>query len=354
MSVKEKQLKVLIIDDQAESRKLVASIIKKHTDYLISLANNGKTVLESIDQLNPDLILLDVLMPGIDGYEVARKIKQNKQFLHVPILFITAVSDTEGILKGFKAGGVDYISKPFNQEELLARVKTHIELKTMRDELEMKNALLADRELHLAGQVEEKTRQVEDAALSLVCAIENANLFNDSDTGNHIKRVSEYSYLIALKLGCSRDYCRKIRLYASLHDAGKVGIPDIILKKQDRYNNDEFEKMKQHVVIGAKMLSGPGIDPMAKNIALYHHEKWDGSGYVNGISGEDIPVEARIVAIADTYDALGTKRVYKSALEELVIDEIILEGRGTHFDPVLTDLFLNNKEEFLEIKKNLY
>ncbi len=187
MAVYEKQPKVLIIDDIAENRKLLAALIQENTDYSIILASNGKTVLKSINNLNPDLILLDIMMPDIDGYEVAIKIKQNERFLHVPILFLTAVSDTEGILKGFRSGGVDYISKPFNQEVLLARVKTHIELKIMRDELEIKNSLLEDRELHLGNEVEKKTRQVEDAALALVSAIENANLFNDTDTGNHIK-----------------------------------------------------------------------------------------------------------------------------------------------------------------------
>ncbi len=353
MSEQEKKAKILIVDDISENRKLIARIIKDNTDYSINLANNGKKVLESIDTMNPDLILLDVMMPEMNGYDVAKKIKSNKNFAHVPILFITSITDTDGIVRGFNSGGVDYISKPFNHEELLARIKTHIDLKILHDDLELKNALLADRELHLAKQVEEKTKQIEEAAVSLVSAIENANLFNDNDTGNHIKRVSEYSYLLAGFLGCSSDFCRKIKLYASLHDAGKVGISDNILKKKGKYNKEEFEKMKRHVVIGGEMLAGTGIDPMARNIALYHHEKWDGSGYINGISGENIPLEARIVALADTYDALGSKRAYKSAFDESEINKIIIKDKGTHFQPELVELLLDKKSEFLNIKKRL-
>ncbi len=348
-----KKPQILIVDDTDTNRKLLASIIIHNTNYTVNLLDSGTKVLESLDSLTCDLILLDVMMPEINGYEVAKKIKSNENFKNVPILFITALTEPDEIIHGFQAGGVDYISKPFNKEELLARIKTHLDLKIIRDDLEKKNALLADRELHLANLVDKKSKQVNEITMSLVVALENANLFNDTDTGNHIKRVCEYSYFLATKMNQSPLFCNRIKLYASLHDVGKIGIPDIILKKNGKYKPEEFELMKEHVTIGAKILDSASVDPMAKNIALYHHEKWDGNGYANKLSAEDIPLEARIVSVADAYDALGSKRVYKPAFDETVIDKIILDCRGTQFDPKIVDVLMKYKDELLDIKYRL-
>lgn len=189
--------------------------------------------------------------------------------------------------------------------------------------------------------------------LSLVVALENANLFNDEDTGNHIKRVCEYSYFLANRMKLPQSFCNKLKLYASLHDVGKIGIPDNILKKKGKYTDDEFDIMKTHVDIGANILNSSSIDPIARNIALYHHERWDNSGYLHGLEREEIPIEARIVALADCYDALGTNRVYKSAYNEDKIDSIILEGRGSHFDPGIVDIYFENKEQLVSLKKEL-
>ncbi len=185
----------------------------------------------------------------------------------------------------------------------------------------------------------------------MVTALETANLANDDDTGKHVMRVGEYAQLLAEEYGCDNDYCRRIRLYAPLHDVGKVSIPDYILKKPGKYTPEEFERMKEHVAIGGKMLSYKGIDPMAHNIALYHHEKWDGSGYLGKLSGEKIPLEARITGLADVYDALTKKRVYKPAFTENETDEIIQINKGSHFDPKLVDIFFTSKDKILEIKK---
>jgi len=185
----------------------------------------------------------------------------------------------------------------------------------------------------------------------LVSALESANLFNDEDTGNHIRRVSDFSGALARLAGRDEAYVKRIRLYASLHDVGKVGISDAILKKPGPYNEEERRTMEQHVLIGSRMLSSESIDPMARNIALYHHEWWNGKGYCQGLAGDDIPLEARIVALADVYDALGTKRVYKDAFPEEKIDAIIREEAGIHFDPNLVDLFLENKQDFILLKE---
>jgi putative two-component system response regulator len=341
---------ILVVDDVAENRKILATIIKKNTDYGVMLASDGHSVLQAIEDNIPDVILLDIMMPGMDGYEVAGILKSKESTRDIPILFITAVTEVESIVKAFDSGGVDYITKPFNKRELLSRVHTHMQIKLMQDELREKNALLEDRELQLVGLVEEKTRKLERTTSALVTALENANFYNDTDTGSHIKRVGEYSAVLAHHLGQDNDFVKRIRLFASLHDVGKVGLADALLKKPGKYTPEEFEKMKEHVRIGARMLNDPELDPMAAAIARYHHEKWDGSGYVEGLSGASIPVEARIVSLADVYDALGQKRVYKEAFPENEIDNIIRENSGKQFDAELVDIYFSRKQDFLEIK----
>lgn len=328
--------KILIVDDLIENRKLLAVTLKRHTDYAISLASNGEAVLKSIEKDLPDLILLDIMMPGMDGFEVAQALKHNQHTRHIPIIFLTAMNDVESKVKAFQSGGVDYVSKPFNEYELLARIDTHLRLKKMQD--------------HLTDLVEQKTQKIRNITLALVRSLETANLVHDDDTGNHIKRVGEYAALLAGKYGCDDDFIKRIRLYAPLHDVGKVGLPDRILKKKGKYTSEEFLAMQEHVVIGARMLSNEDIDSMARNVALYHHEKWDGGGYQNRLQGDAIPLEARIVAIADVYDALISKRVYKEAFSEAYAEKIIYEEAGSHFEPKLVNVFLENLEEIKRIK----
>ncbi len=353
MGADKKNPVVLVVDDVATNRQYLAMLLKNERGYTVKMAADGRTVLDEIDTILPDIILLDIMMPGISGYEVARLLKRREKTKDIPILFITAVTEQEGLLRGFESGGVDYITKPFNKHELLARVEAHIRIKTMQDELFHKNEILADREQHLRELVEEKTRKLEGTAMALVTALESANLFNDEDTGSHIRRVREYSGLLADLLGLDEDFSKRIRLYASLHDVGKVGIPDSILKKPGRYTQEEWKLMADHVDIGGRMLDSPEIDPMARNIALYHHEKWDGTGYNAGLAGEDIPLEARIVALADVYDALGSARVYKPAFGEEKIQGILHEERGRQFQPELVDLYFSNVRSFLQIKNGI-
>jgi len=345
--------KILIVDDIAENRQVLASIIQQHTPYEIFMAPDGVSMLQAIEKDLPDLILLDIMMPEMNGFEVAHELKKQPATRNIPILFITAMSDAESKVKGFTSGGVDFITKPFNKNELLARIKTHLQLKQYQDELSEKNELLEKREMHLAKLVNDKTAQIEDITLSMVSALEHANFFNDTDTGKHIQRVSHFAAFLAEKCGQPYDFVKRIKLYASLHDVGKVGLPDNLLKKPGRYTPEEFERMKLHVEIGGRMLGGAAIDQMAKNIALYHHEKWDGSGYLKGLKGEEIPLEARITTLADVYDALTHKRVYKSAFSEEKTDKLILEGRGTHFDPNLVDIFMENKTDIIAIRQEI-
>ncbi|TFG37937.1 MAG: response regulator [Desulfobacterales bacterium] len=345
--------KILIVDDIAQNRKLLAEILVQSLECQIRMAANGAAVLDMIEHDLPDLILLDIMMPGMDGFQVSRLLQDKQKAREIPIIFITAKTDVESKVEAFRNGGVDYVTKPFNKDELLARVKAQLRLKNLQDELRQKNRMLADREEHLSHLVDEKTRTIEKMSLGLVTVLENANLANDDETGNHIRRVSEYATLLADTYGADRDFVKRIRLYASLHDVGKVGIADAILKKPGKYTPEEFEEMKQHVVIGRRMLDNAEIDPMARNIAYFHHEKWDGSGYVNGLSGEAIPLEARIVALADVFDALTTVRIYKEAFPVFEAERIILAEKGRHFDPRVVDAFFKRKENFIRIKELL-
>lgn len=348
------KFKILIVDDNNQNRQIIASILHEEMDFDITLAVDGHSALESVKENKPDLILLDIIMPEMDGYEVVRRLKADDYSLGIPILFITALSDVEGIIKAFEVGGVDYITKPFKKRELLARVKAQVERKKIYDELKLKNELLVNKELLLTKMVEDQTKKLELMTITLITSLENANLFNDSDTGEHIRRVSEYSRILSIHYNQDINYAKKIKLFASLHDVGKVGIADKLLKKPGLYTSAEFQQMKQHVVLGAKMLDSPVIPEMAKNIALYHHEKWDGTGYVHNLQGKNIPLEARIVALADVYDALGNKRIYKNVITESEIDRIIKEESGKHFDPDLVDIYFNQKKTFIEIKNKTW
>jgi putative two-component system response regulator len=337
-----------------DNRKLLSSIIARETDYEIVTAKSGGDVIEMLmkeDSDLPDLILMDVMMPEINGFETVRILKKTPRTAEIPVIFITGLDDAQSIMKAFEAGGIDYITKPFNKNELIARVNTHLKLVTALKDLEYKNGLLMDREKQLSDLVEEKTKKLDNITLAMVAAFENVNLLNDTDTGKHIKRVREYSVLLAGIYGCDNEFVKKIQIYSSLHDVGKVSMPDELLKKQGIFDKDEAEKMKQHVAAGFKMLDSPDIDMMAKNIVLYHHEKWDGTGYLKNLKGYEIPLEARIVAFADVYDALTTGRVYKKPFTEEETESVIKSSSGKHFEPRIVEVFFDNREKFIEIMK---
>ncbi len=333
---------VLVVDDNPANLNILFDVFGD-MDYDILFASDGESCLKLVEAEWPDLILLDVMMPGIDGFETCRRLKANEQTRDIPIIFMTALTETVDKVRGFELGAVDYITKPIEPEEVLARVKTHLTMRKMY-------TMLQSRENHLENLVEEKTQTISNITLSLVNALEHANKLNDSDTGNHIKRVGEYAALLAEKYGCGHDFVKRIRLYAPLHDVGKVGLPDRLLQKPGAYTKEEFIEMQAHVTFGASLLEGESLDPMARNIALYHHERWDGSGYVNHLAGGNIPMEARIVALADVYDALVSKRIYKSAFSEEKADQIIRQDAGKHFEPKLVDIFFQNRASILAIK----
>ncbi len=343
---------VLIVDDIMENLQVLANMLIQQ-GLVVSTAMSGEKALKFLSIRKPDLILLDVNMPGMDGFALCQKLKQDSTLCDIPVIFLTARTQTEDIVRGFIAGGVDYVTKPFNKYELEARIGTHLKLKKYQDELKLKNRLLEDREQHLLYLVDEKTRNIEQITIAMTIALESANFYNDEITGNHIKRVSEYSATLAEAFGCEREFVKRIRQYASLHDIGKIGISGDILKKKGTLNTDEFEDMKRHVEIGARILDNEHIDVMARNIARYHHERWDGQGYLAGLKGEQIPLEARIVAIVDVYDALVSDRPYKTAWPLDKVESAIREKSGTQFQPLLVESFIQVKNTFREIKETL-
>ncbi|MBD3308220.1 response regulator [candidate division KSB3 bacterium] len=361
----EKQPKILLVDDNRKNLDVLSEVLDNQ--FVLLFALDGVSGLQRAEAGQPDLILLDVMMPDLDGFETCRRLKASIHTAAIPVIFMTALSETPDKVKGFSLGAVDYITKPFQPEEVLARINTHLHiqrlqqelqvknttLKAKNEELEEKNLLLADRETHLKHLVEEKTHKIENITLALVNALEHANALNDDDTGRHIKRIGVYSAFLAELAGCDQDFVKRIKLYAPLHDVGKVGLPDTLLKKNGRYSPEEFIAMQNHVVLGASLLENEGIDLMARNIACYHHEKWDGSGYAEGLVGEAIPLEARIVALVDAYDALISKRVYKEAFSENRTDRIIRQDAGKHFDPHLVEIFLAHKPDIIAIRQSL-
>jgi putative two-component system response regulator len=314
---------ILLVDDEASNLHLLRQILQDQ--YRLLFAKDGKRALELARLERPDLILLDVMMPGMTGHEVCRQLKTEPASAAIPVIFITALSDTADELEGFNAGAVDYIAKPVSPPIVKARVRTHLSLVRL-DELK-------------------------ETRLQIVQRLGLAAEYKDNETGLHVIRMSHYAKVLSLAYGMSQDDAETMLNAAPMHDVGKIGIPDSILQKPGPLDADEWAIMKTHPGIGADIIGihDRGLLAMARNIALTHHEKWDGSGYPAGLAGTAIPLEGRIVAIADVFDALTTVRPYKTAWPLEKVIAWLQEQRGKHFDPELIDLFLSKLPEILEI-----
>ncbi len=341
---------ILIVDDVIENIQVAMNILKED-NYEFSFAKNGENALELIRNNSFDLILLDIMMPGIDGYEVCKQIKQEPAIADIPIIFLTAKADTDSMSKGFDIGGVDYIIKPFHASELLSRVKTHLELFKAKQILKEHNLSLVvkmqKQEKRIYAELEENQKEI---ILALTQMIESVS----DETGRHIKRVSEYSRLLAHYHPAINDEDTLYIYYATpMHDIGKMGISQEILHKEGKLTEAEFEIIKTHTSKAHSYLKIPNrkIMQAADVIAYQHHEKWNGKGYPQGLKGEDIHIFARIVALADVFDALTHKRVYKDAWEISDAVDYIVAHSGTQFDPELVKLFTTNVEEFIAIAK---
>lgn len=317
--------KILIVDDEPNNLQLLRQILKE--EFQLIFANGGKKALLAAEQHLPDLILLDIMMPDLDGYQVCERLKLSPLTKAIPVIFVTAMSDVEDEAKGFDVGGVDYIQKPVSAPIVLRRVKTHLSLV--------------------------KINELEKVQKATVFMLGEAGHYNDNDTGSHIWRMAAYSRALATAAGWPEIMAELMELAAPMHDTGKIGIPDEILKAPRKLTPEEWVIMRKHTQIGADILnkSDSKLINLASEIALSHHEKWDGSGYPNALAGEAIPESGRIVAIADVFDALTMKRPYKDAWPiDDVINEVI-KSSGTDFDPRLVDIFIKILPQILEIKK---
>ncbi len=327
---------VLVVDDTPENIDVLVGILKDR--YNVKAAINGMMALKIAKESPPDVILLDVMMPEIDGFEVCRQLKADFTTKHIPVIFVTAKIGVEDELKGLELGAADYITKPISPPIVIARVQTHLALYDQNRELERKVRL--------------RTQQLQKTRLQIIQRLGKAAEYKDNETGLHVIRMSKYAHILAKAAGMNEEDAELLMNAAPMHDIGKIGIVDKILKKPGSLTDAEYEEMKLHCAIGADVIGEDHSDllELAKIIAISHHEKWDGTGYPNKISGEDIPLEGRIVAIADVFDALTSVRPYK---KEWLVDEAIslLEKEaGKHFDPELVKLFVNIMPEILTIK----
>lgn len=335
---------ILLVDDAKTNIDVLVQALKN--DYKLGVAMDGPTAIDYTKTYMPDLILLDILMPDMDGFEVCREIKKDPLSRAIPIIFITAVDEVEHKTKGFETGAVDYITKPFEALEVKARVKTHLTLKAAQEALQNQNAILEEK-------VAARTLELKRTQIEIIDRLGMAAEYRDRETGNHIKRMSKYCRAMGKALGLSPQEYDVLDLASTMHDVGKIGISDTILLKPGKLNKTERAKMMTHTEIGAKLLSGSNsrLLEIAKIIAKTHHERWNGTGYDDGLKGEEIPLFGRIVCICDVFDALISERPYKDAWPFDRAMEEIEDSVGTFFDPKLVKIFFSLADEIRNIIK---
>lgn len=355
----ESRITVLIVDDDTESLVVLGKLLQPYYDVLA--APSGERALEiAAGTPKPDLILLDVLMPGMDGYDVLVQLHEMPSTHDISVIFITGLDSTEDEERGLRLGAVDYIAKPYRPPIVLARVRTQLELKRARDWLRDQNA-------YLEAEVARRMRDIlliQDITINALAELAETR---DPETGNHIRRTQKYVHILAESLRTHPRFAdfltdKTIELLvksAPLHDIGKVGIPDHILLKPDKLTPEDWVVMKTHSLLGATAIeravrnADHRVDflVMAKQIAHFHHEKWDGSGYPEGLKADDIPIPARLMALADVFDALVSRRIYKTSMSEELARDLIASERGHHFDPDVVDAFLANFDEFVAVSR---
>jgi putative two-component system response regulator len=355
-----KGAKIIVVDDTPANLELLTEMLKTQ-GYNVRSASNGKFAIQAAKNNPPDLILLDINMPEMNGYEVCKLFKSDEALREIPVIFISAMSDTSEKLEAFSTGGVDYITKPFHLEEVYARVATHLKLHRLQTEMKEYNE-------KLQKVVKEQVKEISDSQMATIFAIAKLAESRDDDTGKHLERVQMICRAIALKLSMHKSYSTLItRTYAEnifyacpLHDIGKVAIPDNILLKPGKLTSEEFEIMKTHAALGAETLSEV-LDKYPNNyfikmgiaIARHHHERWDGKGYPDGLAKNNIPLSARIMSVVDVYEAVRSKRCYKPSLAHKETCDIVIQGAGTQFDPDITAAFWEIHEEIQRIYESI-
>ena len=316
--------RLLLVDDEPTNLQVLRHVLQ--ADYRLLFATDGARALQVAREQRPDLVLLDIMMPNMDGYAVCCALKADPATAAIPVIFVTALNDSQDETAGFDVGGVDYLTKPVSPPVVRARVRTHLSLVRMEE--------------------------LRETRLQIVQRLGRAAEYKDNETGLHVIRMSHFSQLLALAAGCSPAWAEDLLNAAPMHDVGKIGIPDAVLRKPGPLDADEWATMRRHPEIGAEIIGEhpSGVLQLAREIALAHHEKWDGSGYPRGLAGEAIPLSARIVAIADVFDALTTRRPYKEPWPVQEAMNHIAAQAGKHFDPALVALFAPLLPQLLEIR----
>jgi putative two-component system response regulator len=351
---------VMVVDDNPANLKLVEDMLRPQ-GYEVRSFPRGRMALDAALDAPPDLILLDINMPEMTGYEVCDRLKSNEELSEIPVIFLSALTALEDRLRGFRSGGVDYVSKPFQLEEVQARVEAHVKLRRFQNQIETDNRRLQE-------LVQEQVKKIADGHLATIFAIAKLAETRDDQTGRHLERIQTFCRLLAESLGrqagyrhtINREWIGNIFHASPLHDIGKVAIPDGVLLKPGRLTSEEFEIMKTHTTLGAQTLRAVQekfpdneLINMGIEAARWHHEWWDGTGYPDGLREDEIPLGARIIAVADCYDALRSRRCYKQPFPHDETVAIILESSGSHFDPSVIAAFRELTETFRDVRDEM-
>ncbi len=335
---------ILIVDDEERNLRIFSKWLEDE-GYECCLAASGGTALTMAYSIEPDLIILDLMMPGMDGFQVAEKLKSNEKTAEIPIIIATALDDKKSLIRGLSKGAEEFLTKPVDSNELLVRVRNLLRLKKASD-------LIKNHAEELENRVKQRTKSLKQSFMETISILGKAADYRDDETGAHVRRISYYTDALCREMGKDEAYCKTMFYASTLHDIGKIGVPDNILFKEGSLNDMEWEVMRKHPQMGGKMLSisnSPFIR-MGREIAQNHHERWDGSGYPKGLEMHDIPLSARIMCICDVYDALRSKRPYKKAFDHQTAMNIILEGdertSPKHFDPMVRAAFERCTDEF--------
>lgn len=331
---------VLIVDDDPTIRNQLGRLAKR-LGFDVRTANDGVDALEQIRARQPDLVVSDVHMPRMQGPRLIELLRKIPGMEDKPVMVVTADASRATKIRLLEHGADDFIVKPIDPEEFRARLRAQ----ARRSDLAVNLQVVRGQRDAALEKLQQRTEELERLTFGLIEALEHANTMNDEDTGNHIRRVSELARMLATANGCDPAFVEAVHRYASLHDVGKVGIPDAILKKPGKLTKEEFAEMQTHTIIGAELVRAAGLPEVAVNIPLCHHEKMNGQGYPRGLKGDQIPLEARIVAVVDVFDALRSKRCYKDAFSKEKAESIVREIAGDHLDPHLVTLFFEQEEE---------